>query len=1765
MAQNGQERSFGLLAIGEKCEMRAPAPSRPGETTMHEAKPEADVQRRLDEQGTSTAASGPAGAHFEGQIAAFYLLVMLCGAPPRGLPGTTIERIALQQANTGRPLDDVIVHAVDGSGRPVVLEIQVKRSISFSPADAVFHKVVGQIAAVMRRPDFWSTQYELAIATARGSRKIDGAYQDVLTLARQIGDAATFTAQLKLPGVANEDMRVFVKTFQSHLKGEGAPHDDETIWKLLRRLQILTFDFAAPGSASEDLARERALRTLHANDASRVDAFWGSLIELAISVAKSGGDKTRNTLLDALAPLGFRFAGDRRHANARAALAENARQALADIDNQVGKAVLTRHERVAAVHEAFDAGRYVEIRGDAGVGKSGVLRQVAESLQTEGHVLVLSPGRCIPRGWTTMRTQIAFEGTIHELLIELANDGGAVVFLDNLDSFSDEERLTVVDILRAAAEVSGVSVLATARTEFGVEEPGWLPAEALDRLGQAPPLQINALSEAEIEQLTASDPALTPLLRESHPARQVTRNLFRLARVASQSAADPLPHTEGEMASQWWTTADGKRDAGWRDRARLLGDLALQALAGPDVLDVSTQPAQSIDALVNSGTLRNLGPDCVSFRHDVLREWAIACALHEDDSLIAKLDLKRPAPATNARGIELAARMMIERAADGSEWHSLLERLSGDCTHKSWRRAALLALARSEAATAVLPRVQPVLFANQASLLRELIRTVMAVEVVPASEAFAAAGVDPDLLPAGMTTPKGPAWLALVLWLLNVGDAVPGEAIPEVVDLYTGFSLGTLGLTAITPLTTRQLYRWLRLMEPESALPNPIEGPKFWESLDCSQLQSLRRDLRSGFFMFARTSPDLAAEYLQAVAQSEHNDNLVRSILKMRGTLAQAAPTELARLTEQALVEKPRSRHRGFGREREEAFTFIDHEFLPPSPAQGPFFELLLNSPIDGLALIHRLVDHAIAHGSRGREAGGDAISLVFADGPRIFPWTGTYFWSRNSNYYAITSALMALEAWAHRRIEAGEAFEAVLKDVLGPPGSCAAYLLVAVDLLISHWPKSAASALEFLGCPELLCLDHTRQVHDQLETSAPFGLGTLNPAPQAAIGIAELQRRVSRRFTLDGLIGNVALSASEEQLTKLTTLLTQAADRLGPAGDQSNLGDPEFMVLHALNLADPANWHEVEVERNDGSKVGAHQYVSPAPEQAHLQARRNATAAKSSDFAMQSSISLAIDDSTRFSPEQLQAAVVWASRSLSEATIVPPDDDSDDISPRMRQEAVLTAAMMTMRDGDVSLRAEYGDWARKQLEEALKADDDDPVLQVRAGLRFNPIAIAYTGLIHALTHRNTPDDVRAVLEVAASDHHASAHGFGAAVGVLQAIDERLPRAILRCALRACIVPVRQWDISDAGKAARAERHRTAAMAAVDAEMAWLEGAGTEPPWPTFPKENVRPRLRLRLSMAYDEQAPKAEEPHPEEAVDHQAAALWLRQVQGLGNADTCPWLSDVVTAYMLWTISANGGDLGDGEEADDTPSQWNEVFFALAARCTVGLTLAQVADLITTPIAVLPEQNFFDVLADFLRSFDSVFFDGGTVDSSVAVGIRSAFADRMLTSRGWERLSGTKDASIELHIAPAIATLFFNDHHFAGRTKSYLYEKGIERLGPFLPVLGRLVQSGPSPFVALVLLNLLEVSPRAEHLDLLVQAGKTWLSTYPDFRSFWIDHGFGKRWCEIVERIHTQNSAATGADAAIREDVESIVAELVSLGVHEATQLEELLNDQCP
>jgi hypothetical protein len=358
---------------------------------------------------TSPASSGPAGPHFEGQVGGSYLLSMLLDVDARGLPGCKIHTIQFQRADEGNPLDDVIVKARDYAGNAATLEVQVKRAITFAPKDAVFAKVTLQIKKASETAGFWSNNHQLAIAIARTTERIERSYQDVLTWARNFETSEAFHARLARSGAGNEPMRTFVKTFRQNLTDAGGGSDDESVWRLLRRMQILVYDFTATGSASIELMQERALRALNPSHADQAGKLWTTLTDLSLQIALNGGERSRDSLVDELKE-SYPLAGRRINLQAMAKLAEDSRLAILDIEDKISGIRLLREKRIEAVRNALETKRYVEIRGDAGVGKSGVLRHFAEELSTESPLLVFSPNRTILGGWGKFRDSIGYDG-----------------------------------------------------------------------------------------------------------------------------------------------------------------------------------------------------------------------------------------------------------------------------------------------------------------------------------------------------------------------------------------------------------------------------------------------------------------------------------------------------------------------------------------------------------------------------------------------------------------------------------------------------------------------------------------------------------------------------------------------------------------------------------------------------------------------------------------------------------------------------------------------------------------------------------------------------------------------------------------------------------------------------------------------------------------------------------------------------------------------------------------------------------------------------------------------------------------------------------------------------------------------------------------------------------------------------------------------------------------------------------------------------------
>lgn len=244
--------------------------------------------------GSSPAGTGPGGQSFEGKVAASYLVGMLCGDEPRDLPGMTFAKIKLQGATAGFALDDIVIHATDRDNRPAILEIQAKRTMSFSTSDVQFKKLTKQMASAA---SLTSEGQHHGLAVAVDRTLAIWSCIDVLNWARSFESAEPFTQQLETPGVANEKMRSFVKTFRNNLGKAGASNDDTSVWRLLRRFRIQTYDFSSDDSGYEHLLIQRLSAFLSPTDRDRAKDLWAGLLRIAATYATNAGELNRDTLV----------------------------------------------------------------------------------------------------------------------------------------------------------------------------------------------------------------------------------------------------------------------------------------------------------------------------------------------------------------------------------------------------------------------------------------------------------------------------------------------------------------------------------------------------------------------------------------------------------------------------------------------------------------------------------------------------------------------------------------------------------------------------------------------------------------------------------------------------------------------------------------------------------------------------------------------------------------------------------------------------------------------------------------------------------------------------------------------------------------------------------------------------------------------------------------------------------------------------------------------------------------------------------------------------------------------------------------------------------------------------------------------------------------------------------------------------------------------------------------------------------------------------
>ncbi len=1715
---------------------------------------------------TSPASAGPSGANLESHVGAQYLLPLLSGGEARGLPGVVVKRVAFQRADLNHPMDDVIVTGHDRQGRPATIELQVKRTINFTAKDRIFAVVVAQACRAATKHEFKMTRYELAVAIGRTSTKIERYIQDVLNWARVYQESEDFFDRLNQPGAAHQEMRDFVEAFRGHMRTAGGAHGDADVYLLLSRFQVLAFDFEQPGSVCAQLARDRCVLQLASQDTMRAADLWDSLGQIALEIDSAGGDLDTAALREELtSKRGYRLAGDRQLNLARERMAEISQSALSDISMSVRGVTVDRGNNVAAALSALEQGRYLEILGDGGVGKSGVLKDLAQRIGVESRIFVIAPYRIPGGGWTALAAQISCTVSALEFLTDLAGDGGGTLFVDGIDRFDDSgQRATVVDLISAAAQIPMFSVVVTARSDFDADARAWMPTQALQNLGVATPLIIAELNDDEVLQLRNAEPRLSALLRPGHPTEKLVRNLYRLDRLArSEDTKADIPFTEAQMAWQWWTTGDSADASGRLDRRRLLRSLAVHSFASSASMEDSSSPEEAVTALIESGSIRTLSSVRVELAHDVLRDWAIGCLLHEDLENLAELELGKPAPVRFVRGIEIAARLHVDIHSDVKAWRVLLDRVSEPDAHGSWKRTVLLALARSERAQEALNCCFPALSAEGAELLTDLVRAAINIDSQPAAPIWASFGVDTSKFTDDIVVPRGPAWLNLIIWSLAIGDHLPNAAVPQFVDLYNRWCGALAGQDLLSPQLVARLYEWL--VEVETKNHPKVSDFKAWraakEAHGLSMSTGQESDLRMAFLLWCKLRPIDAESYLQGVATHPHRHALFRQLLPFLGTAPIAAPKALTDLFLQVLTEGDNEEEMDRRSPMLGVFSTWDLEYFPASPARAPFFDLLQASSEQGLRLVRSVVADAIRQLSRGHEPGDNSIDVPLSSGQRSFTWCQTYMWSHSSDSSIVSSALMAMEAWAHQRIECGEPVQAVIDDVLGPEESLAAYLLVAVDVMLSHWPKTRDSLWPYAATAELLAFDRDRFAYDFINAN---GSRTkwVHPEPASSVSLDSLLHRPSRRIPLDKVLDDFGLHGPTDVREAMRDELRGDIDRLGaPNSESRGYADPRFAAMSALNRLDPTNY--IQEITGDG-RPETIEYIPPVDEARILAEMGEKVDHGNTEDAIKTQLMLALTN-PRCHEQLLEQGVSWAT---GDTAIFKADLDKDEQEWVDRTRFIVAA--LVMRDGSKELKVTHGDWARAQLIEAAKLESVDRGFVKQ--LPYNLHSITAIGFLAAYRDDASLENLSSLLHLAVKRETAMVSVLQAELAAQSSLCVELQRSFVRLGLVSAIYAVRQRDSDDFNniddyrsrqqvlEAARKEVEKNRLQSAVAAELDWLSGDGQEPSWPSLPSPKpCKERHGISLGKPKPRQK-RSPLPSPEFALASSEAASWLTLGVELWQVSHPNLLGELVQHCWSWTAGANGVACQADEEPGELAYEWNDAYFAAALAAAVSITGANIDEYLLNLLDKLPDERFFDASKAVLHALDQLWLGSGVVTDSVALSIREELTKRLVATRSWQRLASERSARTEIHLADAVAAIFLGQHNMGQGSRCYVLLPGVARAYLLLPILTQLVeQAAGSTFVSIAFLELLEVKPHKNSLMFLARAVAAWWKRQNTSTEFWIDSGVGRRLCDWIDKVMLSESVSQKVlDSA---ELAAIMDILVQCGTPLARSLEERLD----
>lgn len=1613
--------------------------------------------------------TGGAGFTFEDVCAAVYLAALLGEETAPGLPDRTVVGVAVQQAPSGRPLDDLVVTGRAQDGSEASLDLQIKHSLvaSAAPSNRDFRSVVARVWDTIKAPTFRSDRDRAGVITGQIAVGPRRALETISEWARSTSDAPAFL-RCFAGGTANETHRKIRDAVGTILTEQDATFGDDTLHKFFRHFVLVTFDFLHEGSTSR-ASGVTFLRTLLADsDKGRAEDLSHRLQRVARDAAGRGAVFDRGTLLSQLHG-SFRLAGAVSLRADLSLVAENTSRALSEIENTIDGLRLLRPKVDAAIAAAVNEHRYVQVTGLPGTGKSAALRAFAEKCAANGPVLLLKADRLDGPSWASYATSLGLVSShLKPLLQEIAAVGTPILFIDGLDRVEVQNRGIVNDILNALAadpELATWHVVATVR-DNGIEplrtwlSPNW------SRNGTAT-VDIPSFDDDEALEIATQRPALHPLLFGDEKLRELARRPFFLSALSHLPTARSV-RSEVDLVEAWWNQGGYNappETAGHLQRALIAFARDGALTLGRRISSAQADPT-SIAKLRADGVIRDVRPGhAVAFAHDIYFEWAFLHLLIEADADWPSTLRSVGEPPALGRVVELLSQSVLLTRQD---WGAHLVAIDASELRPQWRRAWLLGpfnlptfsdFAATYSAVVLKPeanRLASITVWMQAEKTRANPRVLDGTLGITGTSRELVRIADIAAWPADIAL-----WTRFLDWLLALDSQIPHAIIPDVVsafEVWQNLWAGTCNRISARILDLCET--WLCDLE-DRLHPDEFRfdhGPWKFSSDALSQIETR---LRAIVLRAARAYAVRVKTYLERVTQRERLRTVAfEQIVSHAQILAEQHASLLRALTlaevlndlPSVVAARPPDpgelgiRDISYHDWSELAIGSQSHVFYPPAPTREPFAALFAKAPGEARQLVREIVNHAIAAWRElhtlDPQRPGTPVPLILE-----FPW-GTqtfwgdlrvYGWFRGASAPApVECALMALEQWAFAEIDHGRNVDDVIRDVVEGQ-NCSAVLGIAIALALTV-QKATAGSLPLVGSQRLWAWDIGRMIQDRTLHPNVIGFST-HELDQHYEAVKSGNERACRRDELRSLAMLFVLSNDAKLSEAARAAIADFPNQL-PFDVEEQRNEPALLAKLRrtaeiwAEVANPDTYKVYRTQQGDGYLI---QHESPKAKDADVVAvverqRRQAERWNLLSWALKRFETGAIGSQLTV-PEAISRA-----RALDDPKLFAEADDDSGLGD-LRRNAVAGVAAVVLTFGDPEDKVAR-EWAADVTNRGSRnIESVDGMFFAGSILSYHPCIFAAKGLA-ALIKGGL--DVRraqeALLGLAAHPYEqVSEAALAEAMGCWQA-SPQYAWAALNLGIALSIGSWAPGRISAYGydhtsNAARTGRAVDSAIAAAFADEPPLSTVAIPAPWAKTSPTGARRRPHLS-SRGWRESDEFLRWDFLPRVIKHVPIDLVM------ADPLRAPVFIGLCKELVSWTIQRIKPPWLEEEKRGRTDRstevlEWRGHLYRFLAKVALHVEVGMVADAFLVPAFALDDEEALSLIRPFADTIVCAgIFDPPSV-APQAPPLLEHCLTRVLTMRAWDSASWNDGRIFGYDLPELIRVfLFVQVKHAAGAAR---------------------------------------------------------------------------------------------------------------------------------